>query len=55
MDYKLVVSKEAHKDIDDIVHYIAIELVNPTAAANFLDDVERSYFEVVNNPRMYSL
>lgn len=28
MVYKLIVSKEAHKDMDDIVHYIAIELVN---------------------------
>ncbi len=55
MAYKLVVSKEAHKDIDDIVHYIAVELVNPTAAASFLDDVEKSYFEVINNPHMYSL
>lgn len=36
MAYKLVVSKEAHKDIDDIVHYIAVELANPTAAASFL-------------------
>lgn len=55
MAYKLVISKEAHKDIDDIVHYIAIELANPTAGASFLDDVEKSYIEVVNNPRMYSL
>ncbi|MBU7007691.1 type II toxin-antitoxin system RelE/ParE family toxin [Phosphitispora fastidiosa] len=54
MAYKLVISKEAHKDIDDIVHYIAVELANPTAAASFLDDVEKSYIEVVNNPRMYS-
>jgi len=55
MAYKLVVSKEAHKDIDDIVQYIAVELVNPTAAASFLDDIEKSYFAVINNPRMYSL
>ena len=55
MAYKLIVSKEAHKDIDDIVHYIAVELVNPTAAASFLDDVEKSYYSVVNNPRMFSL
>lgn len=55
MAYKLIVSKEAHKDIDDIVHYIAVELVNPAAAAGFLEDVEKSYHTVVNNPRMYSL
>ena len=55
MAYKLIVSNEAHKDIDDIVHYIAVELVNPAAAAEFLNDVEKSYHAVVNNPRMYSL
>ncbi len=55
MAYKIVISKEAHKDIDDIVNYIAIELANPTAATSFLDDVEKSYTEVLNNPRMYSL
>jgi toxin ParE1/3/4 len=55
MAYKLVVSKEAHKDIDNIVHYIAVELVNPAAAAGFLNDVEKSYHIVVSNPYMYSL
>lgn len=54
MAYNLVISKEAHKDIDDIVHYIAVELANPTAAASFLDVIEKSYIDVVNNPRMYS-
>ncbi|MBS3970275.1 MAG: type II toxin-antitoxin system RelE/ParE family toxin [Clostridia bacterium] len=55
MEYKLIVSKEAHNDIDDIVNYIALKLANPTAAASFLDDVEKSYYEVINKPRMYSL
>lgn len=55
MAYKLIVSKEVHKDIDDIIHYIAVELVNPVAAASFLNDMEKSYQAVVNNPRMYSL
>ncbi len=55
MAYKLIVSKEAHNDIDDIIHYIAVELVNPVAAASFLDDVEKGYHAVADNPRMYSL
>lgn len=55
MVYSIVVSKEAHKDMDDIVHYIAIELVNPAAAAGFLEDVEKNYQTVINNPSMYSL
>jgi len=28
MAYKLIVSKEAHEDINDIIHYIAVELVS---------------------------
>lgn len=53
MAYKLIISKEAHNDVDDIVHYIAIELCNPTAATGFLDGVEKSYHTVIDNPRMY--
>ena len=55
MVYKLIISKEAHKDTDDIVNYIAIELDNITAAISFVDDVESSYKSVVNNPRMYAI
>ncbi|TCT15997.1 plasmid stabilization system protein ParE [Natranaerovirga pectinivora] len=55
MPYKIIVSKEVYKDIDDIIHYIAVELVNPKAAKTFLDDVEISYEALVNNPYIYSL
>ncbi len=55
MAYNLIVSKEAHEDIDDIVNYIAVELVKPAAAVTFLNEVEKSYHAVVKNPRMYSL
>ncbi|EEG78795.1 type II toxin-antitoxin system RelE/ParE family toxin [Dethiobacter alkaliphilus] len=55
MTYNLIVSKEAHEDIDAIVHYIANELANPTAAVTLLNDVEKSYHAVVENPSMYSL
>ena len=55
MAYKLVISKEAHNDTDDIVRYIAIELCSPASATGFLDDVEKSYKTVIDNPRMYGL
>lgn len=51
--YKLVVSEFAHGDLNDIVEYIAVELANPIAAANFLDEVERCYGYLKNNPFMY--
>lgn len=51
--YKLVVSELAHRDLDDIVSYIAIELTNPMAAANLLDEVEKCYDHLKNNPFIY--
>lgn len=55
MAYRLIVSKEAHEDIGDIIRYIALELANPGAASGFLDDVDKSYRNVVDNPHMYCL
>lgn len=55
MVYKLIVSKEAHHDIDEIVGYMISELMNAQAAKSFIDDLEKSYHSVVGNPLMYSL
>ena len=55
MAYKLIVSKEAHRDIDEIANYIAYELKNTEAAINFFNDVEDGYRFVEDNPFMYSL
>ncbi|MGD8401146.1 MAG: type II toxin-antitoxin system RelE/ParE family toxin [Bacillota bacterium] len=52
--YKLVVSKLAHQDLDNIVSYIAIQLANPTAARNFLDEVAKCYGYLKSNPMMYA-
>ena len=55
MAYSLIVSEKAHRDVDDIVTYIAQKLKNVQAAAGFLDDVENSYRRIVDNPYMYAL
>lgn len=55
MDYRLIVSREAHADIDEITEYIAGKLHNPQAASGFLDDVDKSYRSVVKNPHLYAL
>jgi len=55
MAYKLIVSADAHRDIDDITRYIAHEICNLPAAISFLDDVEKSYRFIVENPYMYGL
>jgi len=55
--YRLIVSELADRDLDSIVSsivsYIAVQLANPTAAANFLDEVEKCYAFLKNNPFMY--
>lgn len=51
--YRLVVSEFANRDLDNIVSYIAVQLVNPTAATNFLDEVEKLYGHLKSNPLMY--
>ena len=55
MPYRLIVSKEAHHDIDEIAAYITNELHNTQAANNFLSDIGRSYCHILENPFMYNL
>jgi plasmid stabilization system protein ParE len=43
--YKLIVSELAHQDLDKIVSYIAVKLANPTAASDFLDEVDMKILE----------
>lgn len=51
--YKLLVTELAHQDLDNIVSYIAIQLSNPKAAGDFLDEVTTCYSFLKNNPMMY--
>ena len=51
--YRLVISEFAHRDLDNIVSYIAVQLANPIAATNFLDEVEKCYVHLKNSPFMY--
>jgi len=55
MAYKLNISKDVHNDIDSIVTYISHELKGLQAADSFLDDIEKSYRNIVDNPFMYAL
>ena len=54
MAYKLIISKDVHFDIDGIVSYMVEKLKSTAAAMGFLDDVEKSYQNIVGNPLMYS-
>ncbi|GAB1475757.1 hypothetical protein MASR2M70_05890 [Bacillota bacterium] len=52
--YKIKVSELAHQDLDQIVSYIAINLVSPIAATNLIDKVEECYDYLKHNPLMYA-
>lgn len=52
--YRLIVSELAHQDLDSIISYIAIQLANPAAVTNFLDEIVKCYSYLKSNPMMYS-
>lgn len=51
--YRLLLSELAHRDLDHIVSYIAVQLANSIAATNFLDEVRKCYGYLKSNPLMY--
>ncbi|MCH5209408.1 MAG: type II toxin-antitoxin system RelE/ParE family toxin [Oscillospiraceae bacterium] len=55
MSYDIILSDEAHTDIDETLDYIANNLHNPTAAKNLLDKIEETYSELSLNPYMYAV
>ena len=55
MAYKLIISKEAQNELDKIIEYIALHLCNLKAAADLLDQLEKKYLKIIENPYMYSL
>ncbi len=54
MDYKLEITELANQDLDNIVSYIAVQLANPQAAADFLDETEKCYDNLKRMPQMYA-
>lgn len=53
MVYKLTITDAAHSDLDDALDYIANRLVNPSAAAHMLAQVEACYEHLRAHPFMY--
>ncbi len=51
--YKLLITELADQDLDSIVSYIAVQLSNPKAAGDFLDEVTGCYGFLKSNPMMY--
>jgi plasmid stabilization system protein ParE len=55
MGYRVEVSEEAERNIDGILTYMTKKLFSPSAASHFLDDVQKSYTALAENPYLYSL
>ena len=43
MDYKVVVTEAAHRDLDEAVNYLSNTLKNPCAAVKLLDRTQACY------------
>lgn len=54
MSYKVIISDEAHNDIDSVLDYIVNSLKNPIAAKNLLCKLEEAYTDLAGNPFMYA-
>lgn len=54
MSYNVIISEEAHKDIDNVMNYFVNSLKNSTAAARLLGKIEKTYIDLADNPFMYA-
>ena len=41
--YKVLITELAQRDLDAIVEYISVQLSNPIAAGDLLDEVDKCY------------
>jgi len=55
MVYRIIKTKLAERDLDNILGYIAFSLENPSAAASLADAVETCYAGLEKMPLMYEL
>lgn len=55
MNCKLLITKEAKRDIDEIISYIVNELNNPAAAKNLLAKIQSGFDTVSHNPYAFEL
>ena len=55
MGYKLIISVEAKKHLDNIISYIVFRLKNPEAALLLLDSVNKAYSDIETFPEAWAL
>lgn len=54
MTYKLLITELAQNDLDEIVYYIAVNLVNPDAAGRLLTEMSECFDNLKDNPFIYA-
>lgn len=55
MGYKLIISRDAHRDVDEIVGHITHERKAHRPPRSFLTMWTKSYRSLVENPRLFAL
>ena len=55
MAYRVEISDSADFDLNEILTYIAVELSNPKAAADFADALDEKYANLETHPYMFEL
>jgi plasmid stabilization system protein ParE len=55
MPYKLIVLDSAYAEIDNIAHYIKVNLGSPIAASDFLDELFYQLNLVCENPYIFAV
>lgn len=53
MDYRLVVTGKAKKQLDQLVSYLIFQIKNSQAAQHLLEEVEIVYRRLKNNPKQF--
>ena len=55
IEYQILVTERAKRDIEEIADYIEFSLLNPTASGNFLDDIEDIIISLCSFPKRHPL
>ena len=55
MGYKLIISDEAKRELDNIISYVVSRLYNPDAAVSILDSINQAYQDIESFPEAWSV
>jgi addiction module RelE/StbE family toxin len=53
MAYNLKITKSAKKDISRIIYYIINELKSPITAEKLINNIDKKYDNLIENPKIY--